>query len=88
MSKENKISIRVKQSEYEQIMEKAKAENITVSEYIRRKADMDISDDLIRKDALVHLLMRIAEILDKDQCKDNQTVRKIRKEVKKLWDLL
>lgn len=88
MSKENKISIRVKQSEYEQIMEKAKAENITVSEYIRRKADMDISDDLIRKDALVHLLMRIAEILDKDQCKDNQTVRRIRKEVKKLWDLL
>ena len=88
MSKENKISIRVKQSEYEQIMEKAKAENITVSEYIRRKADMDISDDLIRKDALVHPLMRIAEILDKDQCKDNQTVRRIRKEVKKLWDLL
>ena len=88
MSKENKISIRIKQSEYEQIMEKAKAENITVSEYIRRKADMDISDDLIRKDALVHLLMRIAEILDKDQCKDNQTVRRIRKEVKKLWDLL
>ena len=88
MSKENKISIRVKQSEYEQIMKKAAAENITVSEYIRRKVDMDIPDDLIRKDALVHPLMRIAEILDKDQCKDNQTVRRIRKEIKKLWDLL
>lgn len=88
MEKECKITIRFQPTDYKRIKEKAKAENITVSEYIRRKADMDISDDLIRKDALVHLLMRIAEILDKDQCKDNQTVRRIRKEVMKLWDLL
>ena len=88
MEKECKITIRFQPTDYKRIKEKAKAENITVSEYIRRKADMDISDDLIRKDALVHPLMRIAEILDKDQCKDNQTVRRIRKEVKKLCDLL
>mgnify|MGYP005773088377 CR=1 FL=1 len=88
MGNEYRITIRFHQKDYEQVKEKAEAENITVSEYIRRKADMDISDDLIRKDALVHPLMRIAEILDKDQCKDNQTVRRIRKEVKKLWDLL
>ena len=49
---------------------------------------MDISKNLIRKDILVHPLMKVAEMLDKDQCKDNQTVRRIRKEVKKLWDLL
>ena len=88
MEKECKITIRFQPTDYKRIKEKAKAENITVSEYIRRKADMDISDDLIRKDALVYPLMRIVEILDKDQCKDNQTVRRIRKVVKKLWDLL
>lgn len=88
MSKEIKISIRVKQSEFEQIVKKAAAENITVSEYIRRKVNTDTSKDSIRKDILVPLILYIAEALDKEQCKDNQTVRKIRKIVKKIWDLL
>ena len=88
MGNEYRITIRFHQKDYEQVKKKAEAENITVSEYIRRKADMDISKDLIRKDILVHPLMKVAEMLDKDQCKGNQTVRKIRKEVKKLWDLL
>lgn len=49
MEKECKITIRFQPTDYKRIKEKAKAENITVSEYIRRKADMDISDDLLRK---------------------------------------
>lgn len=88
MSTEYKITVRFQQRDYERVKRKAAAENTSLSEYIRRKVDMDISEEFVRKDTLVHPLMRIAEILDKDQCKDGQTIRKIRKVVRKLWDLL
>ena len=88
MSKVKSITVKVTETEYSKIKQRASKENSSVSDYIRSRIEGDISKSWIKKTTVQKILSRVATTLDKYQEKNNHLTDAIRNELNVLWEKL
>lgn len=88
MKKEHTISIKVTEKDYEEIKLNAKKAGITISDYVRSRIKINLSETWIKKTDVQKVLSRVATTLDKYEEKNKNLTSEIRKELKVLWQKL
>lgn len=86
MKRETIIKFRTTEKEYEHIKKAAKREHTSVSEYVRTRVNVEITDKWIKKKTVQQRLSCIANVLDKNEEKNMRMTQQIREEVMKLWN--
>ena len=85
MKKTKTITIKVTETEYDDIKEKAAKESLSVSSYVRSRIEIDISKKWIKKTVVQKNLSCVANTLDKYEEKNKHLTDAVRKELNKLW---
>lgn len=82
-----KKTIRFSEEEWECIQDNAAKKGMKDSDYIREMACYP-NEDWMSKRAIVQWLGKVGSILDKQEIKELKLIKKIRKELDKLWEML
>lgn len=88
MKQTHTVTIRLNDGDYSLLQAEALRKHKNISQLIRDKLKEPDSDDWIKKEDLIPVIMSLSAILDRDEYKEIRTCKKLRKEFQKLWELL